>query len=168
MPLHLKWSTRTDSSKMLKVGLHDGGASLPLNLGYRTDAMIVARGSVISEEASVVATVELKKVVVKQSLRQTKATFIRASLKSQLPVISYVTDMCGAAVAYYTCGQRRAGDNSVLCIERFFPSADSMIDWLRRALSPDSIPADVLRLRGDEVVLPGDHLLKISALVPFK
>ena len=156
MPSHLRWSTKTDSSKMLKIGLHDGGASLPFNLGCRTDAMIVAGGSTISEEGSVVATVELKKAVVKQSLRQTKATFICASLKSQLPVISCVTDMRGAAVAYYTCGQRRAGDNFVVCIERFFPSADSMMDWLRTALSSDSVPADVLHLRGDEVNLPGD------------
>ncbi len=93
MPSHLRWSTKTDSSKMLKIGLHDGGASLPFNLGCRTDAMIVAGGSTISEEGSVVATVELKKVVVKQSLRQTKATFICASLKSQLPVISCVTTL---------------------------------------------------------------------------
>lgn len=104
LPGHLNWSCRTDSCSILGTSMYGGGANLPFGIGCRTDAMIVATRSTAFEKAAIVATMELKKKVVKQSRRQTKATFVCASLKSQLPVISCVTDMKKTAVAYYTSG----------------------------------------------------------------
>jgi hypothetical protein len=117
LPGHLGWRCRTDLRSILGTSMHGGGADLPFSIGCRTDAMIVATRSRSFEEAAIVATMELKKKVVKQSLRQTKATFVCASLKSQLPVISCVTDMKKTAVAYYTPGEFGVlPANALLCI----------------------------------------------------
>ena len=102
------------------------------------------------------STVAMKKRVVAQSLRQTKVTFLCASLKSHLPVISCCTDMNNAAVAYYTNGQKREDDGTSIIIEQFFSDAQAMLVWLRQALSNQSIAPNVLRLEGGEVVLPSE------------
>lgn len=153
LPAHLRWSLRTDT-RVLSTTMYSGGAELPFSIGCRTDAMVVASRSLAFEDASIVATVELKKKVVKQSLRQTKATFVCASLKSQLPVISCVTDMEKTAVAYYTAGQQRGSNGATICKEHIFSSPEAMLRWLGRALSAESVSSEVLRLVGDEVKIP--------------
>ena len=96
-----------------------------------------------SVEASFAATVEIKKKVVQQSLRQTRTQFICASLKSQLPVISTVTDMEDVGVAYYTTGQTTK-DGWTVITERVFASAKAMMQFLGSAMR--SIKPDVLRI----------------------
>mmetsp|Transcript_6780 Transcript_6780/g.14990 ORF Transcript_6780/g.14990 Transcript_6780/m.14990 type:complete len:383 (-) Transcript_6780:396-1544(-) len=157
LPGHLRWSDSTDKADVLKASMHAGGASMPFSIGWRTDAMVVATRRCAAEEASIVATVELKKKVVRQSLRQTKATYVCASLKSQLPVISCVTDMSTAAVAYYTAGQRRQ-DGTAICYEHFFRNADAMMMWLSRALATSSVPADVMQFSDTGVLVMPDEL----------
>jgi len=168
LPSHLRWSLCTDKADVLKTSMHAGGASLPFKIGCRTDAMVVASRSQMTEEASIMATVEMKKKVVMQSLRQTKVTFVCASLKSQLPVISCVTDMGASAVAYYTAGQRRGGDGAAICIEHFFNSATEMMKFLNKALGGRSVSADVMRLKDDKIVLPSElpHPKRVRLPVP--
>lgn len=84
-----------------------------------------------------------------------QATFLCASLKSQLPVVACCTDMRKAAVAYYTNGQRRV-DSCCVVYEHFFPSCSAMCQWLRAALSAESVAPNVLRFEGDHVVLPAE------------
>eukprot|EP00195_Chlamydomonas_chlamydogama_P016061 CAMPEP_0202891048 /NCGR_PEP_ID=MMETSP1392-20130828/1236_1 /ASSEMBLY_ACC=CAM_ASM_000868 /TAXON_ID=225041 /ORGANISM="Chlamydomonas chlamydogama, Strain SAG 11-48b" /LENGTH=407 /DNA_ID=CAMNT_0049574713 /DNA_START=373 /DNA_END=1596 /DNA_ORIENTATION=- len=153
LPSHLKWSPNVNKSHILRTGMHAGGASLPFGIAARTDAMVVAARSRLIEEASIVATVEMKKKVVQQSRRQTKATYLCASLKSQLPVISVVTDMDKVAVAYYTSGQRLPNGMTVIT-ERVFSHVDGMMAFLHSALSSESIASNVLRPRGDDFVIP--------------
>ena len=73
-------------------------------------------------EASITCTMEVKRHVVKQSLRQAQTQFVCASLKSSLPVISGLTDMTEMGVAYYTTGET-APDGWTIITQRFFATA---------------------------------------------
>ena len=164
LPAHLSWSRRTDDARgMLSTSMYGGGAELPFGIECKPDAMVVASRSRALEEAAIVSTVDLKKRVVKQSLRQTKATFVCASLKSQLPVISCVTDMQTTAVAYYTGGQRR-GDGVTICVERVFSSPEAMLQWLGKALSSESVSPHALQLVGEDIIIPGEEACAIATM----
>eukprot|EP00195_Chlamydomonas_chlamydogama_P013823 CAMPEP_0202899738 /NCGR_PEP_ID=MMETSP1392-20130828/7886_1 /ASSEMBLY_ACC=CAM_ASM_000868 /TAXON_ID=225041 /ORGANISM="Chlamydomonas chlamydogama, Strain SAG 11-48b" /LENGTH=422 /DNA_ID=CAMNT_0049585993 /DNA_START=199 /DNA_END=1465 /DNA_ORIENTATION=- len=158
LPSHLRWSLNDNKRDRLQVSKHTGGASLPFGLECRTDALVVVRKVSTLEESAVVATVDVNKRVVAQSRRQTKATYICASLNSHLPAISVVTDMQKAAVAYYANGQRMPGDGRAIIIERVFVNADEMMTWLRGALSAESVQADVWHFREPDghIVLPDE------------
>lgn len=156
LPGHLTWSPDVDKSAVLKTSANAGGASLPFSIGVRTDALIAIRNACVALEASIAATLELKKKVVAQSLRQTRVTYVCASLKSQIPVISCVTDMTeGEHVAYYTDGQKTADGNTIV-YEHLFPTADDLATWLGQALSAQSVPQHLLRFRGDQFVTVTD------------
>lgn len=159
LPQHLMWSNRTDTD-ILRIGKHWGGAILPFNVGFRTDAMVVVRNSNLNVEGAIAATVEMKKRVVAQSLRQTKVTYVCASLKSHLPVISCVTDWERTAVAYYTTGQKRA-DGGTIVVEHIFGSPQELLPFLKGALSEASVPSNVLKWKDDtmtEIEIPGAHV----------
>ena len=79
---------------------------LPSPIGCKTDECIVVRRSATIPEASITCAVEVKMHVVKQSLRQALTQFLCTSLKSNLPVISTLTDMTKVGVAYYTTGEK--------------------------------------------------------------
>lgn len=96
-----------------------------------------------SPEASLAATVEIRKKVAQQSLLQIRTVFICASLKSQLPVISVVTDMKDIGVAYYTTGETDEKGWKVIT-ERFFGSAIAMMHFL--GLAMHGIKPDVHRI----------------------
>lgn len=155
LPGNLMWSPDVDKSAVLKTSANAGGAQLPFDIGARTDALIAIRNSRMTLEASIAATLELKKKVVAQSLRQTRVTYVCASLKSQIPVISGVTDMGEENAAYYTDGQKTVDGNTIV-YEHLFPSADDLATWLGEALSAQSVPPDLLRFRGDELVTVTD------------
>ncbi|DBB15154.1 TPA: hypothetical protein ACH3X3_004159 [Trebouxia sp. C0006] len=94
--------------------MSSGGAELPFPIGCKTDECIVIRRSAMIPEASITCTIDLKRHVVKQSLRQVLTQFVCASLKSNLPVISTLTDMTKVGIAYYTTGEKTpvAGQSS--------------------------------------------------------
>ena len=88
-------------------------------------------------EASITCTVEVKRHVVKQSLRQAQTQFVCASLKSSLPVISILTDM--TSVEYYTTGEQ-APDGWIIITQRFFATARVMMQFpgaAMRSAQPD-------------------------------
>lgn len=122
--------------------MSSGGAELPFPIGCKTDACIVVRRSAMIPEASITCTIELKRHVVKQSLRQALTQFVCASLKSNLPVISTVTDMTKVGIAYYTTGEKTPGGWTILT-QRYFATAKGMMQFLAAAMS--SIPPDVMR-----------------------
>lgn len=140
--------------------MHAGGASLPFSIGCRTDAMVVMSRRRLDIEGTIVATVEMKKRVVAQSVRQTKVTYMCASLKSQLPVISCVTDWERTAVAFYTTGQKRA-DGATIIVQHVFHNAQQLLPFLKDALSAASVPHNVLRWKDatmTEIEIPGAHV----------
>ena len=122
--------------------MNTGGADLPFSVGCKTDECVAVNMSRASVEACFAATVEIKKKVVQQSLRQTRTQFVCASLKSLLPVISVVTDMKDTGVAYYTNGQTTDAGWTVIT-QRVFVSAKAMMHALGSAMR--SIKPDVLR-----------------------
>ena len=97
-------------------------------------------------EASITCTIEVKRHLVKQSLRQAKIQFVCASLKSSLPVISALTDMTGMGAAYYTTGEK-APDGWTIITQRFFASARGMMQFLGAAMH--CIQPDILRPDSD-------------------
>ncbi len=123
-----------------------GGAELPFPIGCKTDECIVLRRSQMAAEASITCTIEVKKQVVKQSLRQAQIQFVCASLKSALPVISTLTDMTEVGVAYYTTGEKTP-DGWTIITQRFFATAKDMMRFLGAAMR--SIQPDVLRPDSD-------------------
>ena len=144
MPNHAYWVARAkDDQRLLKTFASTGGADLPFPIGCKTDECVALSRSTASVEASFAATVEIKKKVVQQSLRQSRIQFICASLKSQLPVISIVTDMKDVGVAYYTTGQTTKEGWTVIT-ERVFASAKAMMHFLGSAMR--SIEPNVLRI----------------------
>ena len=122
--------------------MSSGGAELPFLIGCKTDECIVIRRTATIPEASITCTIELKRHVVKQSLRQALTQFVCASLKSNLPVISTLTDMTKVGIAYYTTGQKTP-DGWTIITQRCFASAKGMFQFLAAAMS--SILPDVLR-----------------------
>ena len=123
-----------------------GGAELPFPLGCKTDECIVVRRSQMDAETSMTCTVEVKRHVVKQSLRQAQTQNVCASLKSSLPVISTLTDMTRVGVAYYTTGEK-APDGWTIITQRFFATAQGMMQFLGAAMH--SIQPDMLRPDSD-------------------
>lgn len=160
LPQHLSWILQTDTD-VLKASRHAGGASLPFNIACKTDAVVVvAHRARLFYEGCIAATVDMKKKVVKQSRRQTKVTYICASLKSHLPVISCVTDWGTSAAAYYTTGQKRPSDGATIILERIFDSPAQMLRFLANALSAQSVPPNVLCWKDATrtvIELPGGH-----------
>ena len=126
---------------MLKTTMSTGGAELPFPMGCKTDACIVSRRSMVVPEAAVTCTLEVKRHVVKQSLRHAQIQFVCASLNSNLPVISTVTDMTKGGVAYYTTGEQTP-DGWTIITQRYFATAKGMMRFLATAMA--SIPPDIL------------------------
>ncbi|KAL0040379.1 hypothetical protein WJX77_005504 [Trebouxia sp. C0004] len=94
LPNHFSWvQTAKDNPSLLKTTMSSGGAELPFPIGCKKDECIVIRRSATIPETSITCTIEVKRHVVKQSLRQALTQFVCASLKSNLPVISTLTDM---------------------------------------------------------------------------
>ena len=122
--------------------MSSGGAELPFPIACKTDECIVIRRSKTIPEASITCTIEVKRHVVKQSLRQALTQFVCASLKSNLPVISTLTDMTKVSVAYYTTGEKTP-DGWTIITQLYFATAKGMMQFLAAAMS--SIPPDVLR-----------------------
>ncbi|KAL0018614.1 hypothetical protein WJX77_012142 [Trebouxia sp. C0004] len=70
LPKHFSWvQTAKDNPSLLKTTMSSGGAELPFPIGCKTDECIVIRRSATIPEASITCTVEVKRHVVKQSLR---------------------------------------------------------------------------------------------------
>jgi hypothetical protein len=130
-----------------------GGADLPFIIGCRTDALVTLRNAAVNIDGAVAATVELKKRVVQQSVRQAKTTFLCATLHSHLPVLSVLTDMQHVFAAFYTDGQQDPSKRT-LCIQHLFSSLDSLTSFMRVALA--SVPAQALRwsTANDTFVVP--------------
>jgi len=142
LPNYARWvDTAKDNAILLYTPTMSGGADLPFSIGCKTDECVVLGRSKLDQEASLVATVEVKKRVVKQSVRQGLVQFICASLKSQLPVISTVTDMKQVGVAFYITGQRTAEGHTIIT-QRVLSSATAMMRFLGEAIR--SIPSDTL------------------------
>ena len=147
LPSHAVWVEKAkDNQRLLRTSMISGGADLPFPVGCKTDECIALKRSQMAVEASIASTVEIKKKVVQQSLRQTQTQYICSSLKSQLPVISVVTDMKGVGVAYYTTGQATP-DGWTVITQRVFTSATSMMHFLGTAIR--SIRPEVLRMDSD-------------------
>ena len=127
---------------MLKTTMSTGGAELPFPIGCKTDECTVIKRSTIIPEAAITCTIEVKRHVVKQSLRQVLTQFVCASLKSNLPVISTLTDMTKVGVAYYTTGEKTLNGWTIIT-QRYFATAKGMMQFLATAMA--SIPPDVLR-----------------------
>jgi len=143
LPAHCSWvQTAKDNPSLLKTTMSSGGAELPFPIGCKTDECIVIRRSATIPEASITCTVEVKRHVVKQSLRQALTQFVCASLKSNLPVISTLTDMTKVGIAYYTTGEKTP-DGWTIITQRYFATAKGMMQFLAAAMS--SFPPDVLR-----------------------
>ena len=106
-----------------------GGAELPFPIECNTDECIVIKRSATVPESSITCTIELKRHVVKQSLRQALTQFVCALLKSNLPVISTLTDMTKVGIAYYTTGEKTP-DGWTIITQRFFPTAKGMMQFL--------------------------------------
>lgn len=117
---------------------------MPFSIGCRTDALVVVRNAAVDIEAAVAATVEFKKRAVRQSIRQTKTTWICASLNSSLPVLSALTDMRDVFSAFYTQGVKD-GSGRTVCIQHMFADAPSLFAFMSEALSSAAIPKNVLR-----------------------
>ncbi len=130
---------------------------MPFPIDCKTDECVALKRAQLNPEGALVATVELKKKVVKQSLRQTLTQFICASLKSQLPVISVATDMTDIGVAYYTNGQKNENGWTII-IQRVFGSAKAMMHFLGAAMR--SIEPDV------HCVDPDTGYVKLAANLP--
>lgn len=136
LPNHFCW---------IRGANHNARAELPFPLGCKTDDCLVVR-SQTDAEGSITCTVEVKRHVVKQSLRQAQTQFVCASLKSSLPVISTLTDMTTVGVAYYTTGEK-APDGWTIITQRFFATARGMMQFLGAAMR--SIQPDMLRPDSD-------------------
>ena len=141
LPAHLVWSGQVDRNEVLKTTPGTSGADLPFSIGCRTDALVTVRNSAVNIEGAVAATVELKKRVVRQSIVQAKATWVCASLKSHLPVLSVLTDMKNVFMAFYTQGQKDARGWTV-CIQHMFPDLEQLTLFMRNALM--AVPSDAL------------------------
>ncbi|DBA82915.1 TPA: hypothetical protein ACH3X1_006705 [Trebouxia sp. C0004] len=143
LPSHFSWGqTAKDNPSLLKTTMSTGGAELPFPIRCKTDECIVIRRSATIPEAFITCTIEVKKHVVKQSLRQALTQFVCASLESNLPVISTLTDITKVGVAYYTTGEKTP-DGWTIITQRYFATAKAMMQFLAAAMS--SIPPDVLR-----------------------
>lgn len=93
-------------------------------------------------QGAIAATVELKKKVVQQSVRQVKTTFYCAALLSQMPVLSVLTDMQAVFTAFYTDGEQDSSTKSTLCIQHTFSSLGSLTNFMHTALA--SVPKKAL------------------------
>jgi hypothetical protein len=146
LPSHMLWSEQVDRSDLLRTCPGTGGATeLPFTIGCRADALIILAHAPFSPDAKIAATVEMKKRVVEQSVRQAKATFICASLHSLMPVVSILTDMQHNHMAFY-CTGFQPGTRRLLCVQHGFKTRDDLCFFLHRALS--SVPQDALLFRG--------------------
>lgn len=103
---YLGFGRQRTTKSLLKTTMSSGGAELPFPIKCNTDECIVIKRSATIPEASITCTVEVKRHVVKQSLRQALTQFVCASLKSNLPGISTLTDMTTVGVAFYTTGEK--------------------------------------------------------------
>lgn len=145
-PPYMQWSQRVDKSDLLRTCPGTGGATdLPFTIGCRTDALIILSHAPFGPEAKIVATVELKKRVVLQSVRQAKTTFICASLHSMMPVVSILTDMERGHAAFY-CSGLEPKTGRQICVQQVFKTYAAMCNFLHTALS--SVPKDALQFRG--------------------
>lgn len=143
------WSKQVDRSDLLRTCPGTGGATeLPFTIGCRADALITLAHAPFSPDAKIVATVEMKKLVVDQSVRQAKATFICASLHSMVPVVSVLTDMQHNHMAFY-CTGLQPGTGCRLCVQHAFGSREELGGFLATALR--SVPQDALSFRGGDM-----------------
>ncbi|DBA90417.1 TPA: hypothetical protein ACH3X1_003691 [Trebouxia sp. C0004] len=143
LPNHFSWvQTAKDNPSLLKTTMSSGGAELPFPIGCKKDECIVIRRSATIPETSITCTIEVKRHVVKQSLRQALTQFVCASLKSNLPVISTLTDMTKVGIAYYTTGEKTP-DGWTIITQRYSATAKGVMQFLAAAMS--SIPPDFLR-----------------------
>ena len=141
MPNYFSWvQTAKNDPSLLKTTMSSGGAELPFPIGCKTDECIVIGRSATIPEASITCTIELQRHVVEQSLRRMLTQFVCPSLKSNLPVISTLTDMTKVGIAYYTTGQKTPDGWTIM--QRYFPTAKGMMQFLATAMS--NIPPDVL------------------------
>jgi len=143
LPDHLIWSPRVDKNDILRTPRGAGGADLPFSIGCRTDALVVVKRASVDIQGAIAATVELKKKVVQQSVRQAKTTFYCAALLSQMPVLSVLTDMQVVFAAFYTEGEQDPYTKFTLCIQHTFSSLHSLTTFMHEAL--DSVPKKALR-----------------------
>jgi len=147
LPPYMMWREQVDRNDLLRTAPGTGGATeLPFPIGCRTDALIILTHASFSPDAKIVATVELKKRVGLQSVRQAKATFICASLHSMMPVVSILTDMERNHMAFYHRGVE-PGTNRRLCVQKVFSNRSDMCYFLHKALA--SVPHDALQFQGD-------------------
>jgi hypothetical protein len=145
-PPYMLWSEQVDRSDLLRTCPGTGGATeLPFTIGCRADALITLAHAPFPPDAKIAATVEMKKLVVEQSVRQAKATFICASLHSMIPVVSILTDMQHNNMAFY-CTGFQPGTGRRLCVQHAFKTRDDLGLFLHTALR--SVPQDALSFRG--------------------
>lgn len=144
-PPYMLWSEQVDRSDVLRTFPGTGGATeLPFTIGCRADALITLAHAPFSTDAKIAATVEMKKLVRQQSVRQAKTTFICASLHSMIPVVSILTDMQHNNVAFY-CTGFEPGTGRQLCVQHTFKTRDDLGLFLHTALT--SVPQDALLFR---------------------
>lgn len=150
LPPFMQWSEQVDKNDLLKTYPGIGGATdLPFTIGCRTDALIILRFPSFPPDAKIVATVELKKRVVQQSMRQAKATFLCATLHSMMPVVSILTDMKQGHAAFY-CRGPEPGTGRRVCVQHVFKTLSDLCQFLQTALH--SVPLDALKFHGDTMV----------------
>ena len=144
MPNSFSWVwTAKDNPSLLKTTMVSGGAELPFPIECNTDECIVIKRSATVPESSITCTIELKRHVVKQSLQQALTQFVCAPLKSNLPVISTLTDTTKVGIAYYTTGEKTP-DGWTIITQRYFSTAKGMMQFLTTAMS--NVPPDILRM----------------------
>ena len=151
--------------ELLKTSIWSGGADLPFPVDCKADACVATSRCQYSVELFFAATVEIKKKVVQQSLRQARTQFVCASLRSQLPVISTVTDMQDVGVAYYIDGRKNEEGWTVIT-ERVFGSAKAMMHFLgsaMRSLPPRTSSTNEFNLPSS---LPEPHCRRLPVPPP--
>ena len=120
LPNHFCWIRGAkDNASLLKSSISAGGAERPFPIGCKTDGCIVVWRSRMDAEAFITCTVEVKRHVVKQSMRQAQTQFVCASLKSSLLVISTLTDMIRVwHTTLLVSKHQTAGQSLLLCNSR--------------------------------------------------